>query len=730
MDKNCTMQRIGDSEVYFDRCSQKLFFDGEETRLDPIIGSLLQYFLDNAQRTISREELNEHVWGGKNVSDDAINRCISVLRKSLGGKQQTYIKTVPKVGYCFNISVTSTLFLTDNNIAPVQSKFNYKIISISMFLLLFICIIAFNIMTKAGISNAIEVQPEIKDLKLAVLPFINMNTDRKQSYFSNGIAEEILNSLARIPELNVISRSSSFIFNNQARDISSIAKKLDVVHIVEGHILKSDSEVHIQVNLINTQLNKTMWSASYETEVNNLFVIEDEISRNIVNALAKSFNISLSVQDNYHRTSNTKAYDEYMLGRFYFEKLTESSLLAARDHFMKAVELDANYALAWAELGLSYHYLSNKLLGNIPSKQALKLGQEAILTAFEISPNLIEVKAALAQNYYRHGDLELSTNMFRRLIQDNPNYSRVYHWLYNALSEKKEAFSVIKIATVLDPLSPLLNADLSHGYMLRGDFDMADIVIARLKIAEPSSWMTQHVITEKLLYQGHYADVVNWFNQTKPEMNTYNRYVYAMALASLGFKQAAADLYQDPSAMEFGFYFNRDFTGLKQYLDSLPRENNELLVKPAWTALTELVLENHIVSRSIYEKMDVCSEKKQGVFRCALLGYARHKMGDEKQANYAFDRARGMLGQLYADGIKFSEYYPIEYLESVLLIFEGKVNQAMAVLLRLTERGYLPFFIKTPLFTSLHQHPDWHILRDKMEQLQHQQKTLLINGIL
>jgi len=89
MDKNSTMQRIGDGEVYFDRCSQKLFIDGEETRLDPIIGSLLQYFLDNAQRTISREELNEHVWGGKNVSDDAINRCISVLRKSLGGKQQT-----------------------------------------------------------------------------------------------------------------------------------------------------------------------------------------------------------------------------------------------------------------------------------------------------------------------------------------------------------------------------------------------------------------------------------------------------------------------------------------------------------------------------------------------------------------------------------------------------------------------------------------------------------------
>jgi len=599
-----------------------------------------------------------------------------------------------------------------------------------MFLLLLICIIAFKSMTKADISNGIEVQPKIKNFRLAVLPFINMNTDREQSYFSNGIAEEILNSLARIPELNVISRSSSFIFKNKSRDISSIAKKLDVVHIVEGHILKSDTEVHIQVNLINTQLNKTIWSASYETEVNNLFAIEEEISSNIVNTLAKSFNISLSAQDNYHRTSNIKAYDEYMLGRFYFEKLTEKSLSAAREHFMKAVELDPSYALAWAELGLSYHYLSNKLLGNIPSKQALKLGQEAILTAFEISPDLIEVKAALAQNYYRHGDLELSISMFRKLIHDKPNYSRVYHWLYNALTDKKEAFSVLKTATVLDPLSPLFNADLSHGYMLRGDFDMADIVIARLKIAEPSSWMTQHMITEKLLFQGHYADVLNWFNQTKPEMNTYNRYVYAMALASLGFKQAAADLYQDPSALELGLYFNRDFTGLKQYLDSLPRENNELLIKPTWTALTELILENYSVSRSIYENMDVCSEKKQGVFRCALLGYARHKMGDEKQANHAFDRARGMLGQLYADGIKFSEYYPIEYLESVLLIFEGKVSQAMAVLLRLTERGYLPFFIKTPLFTSLHQHPDWHILRDNMEQLQQKQKTLLINGIL
>jgi len=729
------MHKIGAGQLYFDPLNCKLIRDGEHIDLDAITVKLLQYLLSNKGDIVTRKQLMEHVWNSAHVSDDAINRSISVLRKALGGKQQTYITTIPKKGYCFNIVEVSIQSNKKGINDAIKSILTIKKLpAILLFSMCCILLLLSNFPSKELLkplevdkNNQKNVHQNNNTLSVAVLPFSDNSINKEQQYYSDGVTEEILSLLSKTPGMKVISRSSSFVLRDLNIDISAVANTLNVDHIVTGSIIRKENRVLISAQVIDGKTKDYLWQESYNIKINNIFPIVEQVSQQIINAIAKSSNTDIPFKHAYQGTANTQAHEEYLSGRFLFETYTQSNLLKARDHYQRAVDLDPNYAQAWVELGITFHYLSETIIGSYPSVQALSLGQKAIFTAREIAPELIEVKAALALNYYRHGETELARPILRRIIKSNPNYSRAYHWLFITLPDDKEAFLTLKSAIKIDPLSVMVNDDFSYLLILRGEFEQAQTVIDRLAVKEPNSWVIQHANAKIMLVQRRYADVVTLFKQQelKREINFYERAVYGSALAAIGLKTKINGLYNTQSSKPWSFFFNGDYSGLVDYINAHKSKENNKIFKPQWPALAALIEGDYKLALNLYQNSEVCNPSTIDVLQCAYQGYAQSMLRYDKEASHSFNNIRQYLNKQSADGFKFVNFYPMAYMETIILIFEGKVNQAMAILLPIIQNGYYPAEIKSPIFKALHAHKSWSLLLHKVEDLQSRERMLL-----
>jgi adenylate cyclase len=191
------------------------------------------------------------------------------------------------------------------------------------------------------------------DNSIAVLPFVNMSSDPEQEYFSDGISEELLNLLSKIPELRVISRSSSFSFKGKDFDIPTIAKQLNVAHILEGSVRKAGNQVRITAQLIEARSDTHLWSQTYDRELANIFVVQDEISAAITGALKERLGLQLDAAPMETAITNAEAHDAYLRGRHLVVQRTRASIEGAVQEFEKAIRLDPEYALAHAELAIA-----------------------------------------------------------------------------------------------------------------------------------------------------------------------------------------------------------------------------------------------------------------------------------------------------------------------------------------------------------------------------------------
>ena len=189
---------------------------------------------------------------------------------------------------------------------------------------------------------------------VAVLPFANMSTDPENEYFTDGMAEEIINALSKIQSLRVASRTSSFAFKGKNEDIGEIGKKLKVSTVLEGSVRKMGNRLRITAQLVNVADGYQLWSERYDREMEDVFAIQDEISQAIVKALRVILSEGEKKQIEKARAVNVEAYDYYLRGRQYFHQLRRKSLEYARQMFNKAIEIDPDYARAYAGVADCY----------------------------------------------------------------------------------------------------------------------------------------------------------------------------------------------------------------------------------------------------------------------------------------------------------------------------------------------------------------------------------------
>jgi TolB-like protein/Tfp pilus assembly protein PilF len=314
-------------------------------------------------------------------------------------------------------------------------------------------------------------QPAEKSI--AVLAFENMSDDPKQDYFSDGIAEELLGTLAKFPELQVISRSSSFAFRGRNMDVPTIAKQLGVAHILEGSVRKSGDRIRISAQLIDAATDSHLWSETYERELSaaNVFDIQTQIASSIATELNAVLATKRGAGAPRPPTRNLQALEAYLLGKQRMALRSRQALSESVEYFETAVAYDPDYAQAY--LGLADAFLLLNYVGHLDLDTALSRARPALEKALQLDDRLGAAYASLGLMRSLQGDIRGAESALKDAIAMDPNDAKAYHWygdlLIYSFGNPAAAIPNLRKARQLDPLSPVIVVTLGEAYSAVGD---------------------------------------------------------------------------------------------------------------------------------------------------------------------------------------------------------------------------------------------------------------------
>lgn len=317
---------------------------------------------------------------------------------------------------------------------------------------------------------------------IAVLPFLNMSADPDNEYFSDGISEELLNVLAKVPRLQVAARTSSFAFRNRNEDATEIARQLRVGHILEGSVRKDGNRVRITAQLIEAEQGYHLWSDAYDRDLIDVFAVQDEIALAIVTALEPYLGVDAdTVLARASATRDPRAHDLYLLGLRDWYRRGDEPLRAALERFGDAARLDSTYAPAHAGMALTYAVLP--IYGDFPVDETVREGKAAARRAIDLNADLPEPHAALgqiAQNY--EWDWIAAEQSYARALELNPNYATAHMWrceLFTSLGRTAGALRACRHGLALDPLAPVAHNQYGAVFMFADQHDSARASLAR-----------------------------------------------------------------------------------------------------------------------------------------------------------------------------------------------------------------------------------------------------------
>jgi len=290
------------------------------------------------------------------------------------------------------------------------------------------------IVNDATASNSItSEQIDTTKKSIAVLPFSNMSADKEQDYFCAGIAEDILCDLTNLEGIYAVARSSSFAFKDKNLDIREVGKILGVNTVVEGSVRKDGNKLRITAQIINVADGFRLWSERYDRELEDVFAIQNEIAKNIVQVLKLELTNKEKNTLEKVKTQSVQAYDYYIRGRDYFHQAHKDKILPSMEMFKKAIQKDENYALAYTGLADSY---SLNYMYYDKNKENLKQALEASQKALDLDPELAEAHSSRGYALAQNDQFEEAAKEFEIAIQLNPKYFDAYYD-YGRICRKK-----------------------------------------------------------------------------------------------------------------------------------------------------------------------------------------------------------------------------------------------------------------------------------------------------
>jgi len=300
-----------------------------------------------------------------------------------------------------------------------------------------------------------EAAAVVSDKSIAVLPLVNTSGDPSNEYFSDGLSEELIAVLAKIPDLKVIGRSSSFFFKGKSGDSAAIGQKLGVANLIEGSVRKQGDRVRIVAELISAADGRSLWSETYDRELKDVFAVQAEIAKSVAEQMKVKLLGERPQSDAAPSNQNLAAYNAVLQSDFYFQQLTAESLRRAIEFLEEAVRLDPNYAVAYAKLSQAWRQYAASFAAN-EGQKAYEQARRAADKAVSLAPDLFDVRMAVGFLAFTPDlDFRGAEKEFRRVLESSPNHAVAKSFLGAALSAQgrlAEAEQTCREALLLDPL--------------------------------------------------------------------------------------------------------------------------------------------------------------------------------------------------------------------------------------------------------------------------------------
>jgi eukaryotic-like serine/threonine-protein kinase len=347
---------------------------------------------------------------------------------------------------------------------------------------------------------------------IAVLPFLDLSETKDQEYFCDGMSEELINALAKVEALRVVSRTSSFSFKGKTAAVSEIGKKLNVENVLEGTLRREGNRVRIAAELINTRSGFHLWTETYDRELAGVFALQDEITRAIVDALKIKLAVSLPA----HEQRNTGVYDLYLQGLYFSNKSSEEDLRRALSFFQRAVEKDPTFAHAWTGISKVWYFLANVYVKPLDAYPASK---EAALKAIALDEKDAEAHCYLSEaKRVLDWDLAGADEELKRALQLDPNSAPAL--LFSGLhplfrGELKDGLQLILEAEKLDPVSPITSYVATAAYLANDRIDDAVVEGQRTLQLDPNYFYLDSVLAAAYREKGNFDEAIALYTKAQ-----------------------------------------------------------------------------------------------------------------------------------------------------------------------------------------------------------------------
>jgi TolB-like protein/DNA-binding winged helix-turn-helix (wHTH) protein/Tfp pilus assembly protein PilF len=533
-------------EWTFHAGAHRLEHEQQQIKLEPRVAQLLACLAENAGMPVSRQTLMDRVWPGMVVGDEALTNAINKLRKAFGEDRQNpqFIETIPKAGYRLIAPVRpgpAPSGEAHGEVMPQTTAGKPHIrLTVAALIAISLAVFLLVLWQQSRITDPAQqqVSPAVSTggkPAVAVLPLNNHGEDPQQEYFSDGITDDIITQLARNPDIVVVARYSSFFYKNKSPDLFAIAEELGVGHILRGSIRRNNEKYVINVQLMNTRNGTLAWAEQYSNDIDHLFAVERKIAEGVTAALLHRDEVSTDLKPVTMPTRHTQAHDYLMLGRYHFYKFAskvENS--KAQRLFQEAIDLDPDYALAYAMLGWTFIFEAmNGWTDDRPAvlKRAEELAGKAIdiqpelplayyvrglsyreqgdyvkalveaETALEYDPNNANNRVLLATLLYYAGRPGVGVERIKEAMQINPHHPYNYHFhlgqAYFVTRQYDAAIDAFQQGLSSNPASERLRVWLAATYAQSGNLESAsweaeqilgsnpDFSVARMEEAFP-----------------------------------------------------------------------------------------------------------------------------------------------------------------------------------------------------------------------------------------------------
>jgi TolB-like protein/DNA-binding winged helix-turn-helix (wHTH) protein/Tfp pilus assembly protein PilF len=473
------------SDLTLDLDRHLLTRGGQPIKLTKLSFKVLQALVQAAPALISRDDLIDQVWGLKRViTPDNLSQRMRTLRQSLGDdpNQPIYIEGVRGEGYRLvpEVKVQSAQTSSRSSRRGLSSRF---LVSLAV-LALALGYIAFDkfvlepvedeqLAQSARQEGHTAAQTESHDDKsIAVLPFDNRSNREEDQFFTDGMHDDLLATIAKIGSMKVISRTSVMGYRDTVKTIPQIAQELGVANILEGGIQRSGNQVRINVQLIDAVTDEHLWAEIYDRELTaeNLFVVQSEITKKIADALQAEFSTDEQRRIDARPTDNLQAYELYLRGRYLWQRRGDQNIRHAITLFEQATELDPQFARAWSSLGATHFTLP--VYSDALMSEHYPLAVSAAQKALAQDDSLAEAYATLGGLADMDGKWAEAETLFLLAIANEPMDSTSHLWYGEhlfKLGRLDDALEEARIAYQLDPLHPGTNAFLGWIYLYLND---------------------------------------------------------------------------------------------------------------------------------------------------------------------------------------------------------------------------------------------------------------------